>query len=175
MSFPPPPWPMIGPVLIVPLAGRVLLLGDWREGAARRYGELATLVGPRWRRGRTYFHVTTMHVDHPDSKAGGRAIWGVPKELATFAWSDGGCAVRDEAGSLLARLRWPVPRVRVGLPASGFFAGDAVGPLRRARLGGTVRVGPVVADVDAPLLGVRGRRLALAGEARLRAEEPRVL
>ena len=171
-AFPPPPWPMVGPTLIVPAAGRVLLLGRWEEGSALHYGELATLHGPLVRRGRPAFWVDTMHVDHPGSRAGGRAIWGVPKELATFDWSEGGCTVGDEHGEL-ARLAWPPPRVRVPLPATGFFAGDVDGPPRRARLAGTLRVGPVLADVDAPRLGFSGRRPALAGHARLRAGHPR--
>ena len=173
MTYPPPPWPMVGPVLIVPGPGRALLLGDWREGDGLQYSELATLHGPLVRRGRPAFWVDTMHVDLTASREGGRRIWGVPKELATFAWRDAGCTVTDDDG-VLAGLSWSAPQTSVPLPAWGFFAGDVDGPPRRARLAGTVRIGPVIADVHAPRLGFRGRRLALAGHADLRAEAPRL-
>lgn len=200
MSFPPPPWPMVGPFLLVPrLLGRaaarallpdalhggpavgLVLLGDWREGSALRYGELAGLVGPVWRRGRMTAWVTSMHVDDAASQAGGRAIWGVPKELARFERDGETREVRDAQDRLLLRARWPMPRRLVALPASGSFAGAIAGPLRRAALRGSLRAAPVVARLevpdDSPLapLGVSGRRPALAGLADLRAEAPRTL
>jgi hypothetical protein len=33
--------------------------------------------------------ITHIYVDHPDSVAGGREIWGLPKELAEFTWEQG--------------------------------------------------------------------------------------
>lgn len=33
--------------------------------------------------------ISHIYVDHPDSMAGGRGIWGLPKELAQFTWQTG--------------------------------------------------------------------------------------
>jgi acetoacetate decarboxylase len=35
------------------------------------------------------FWISHIYVDHPDSMAGGREIWGLPKELAQFSWQAG--------------------------------------------------------------------------------------
>jgi hypothetical protein len=121
-----------------------------------------------------------MLVDHPASRAGGRAIWGVPKELATFERGERDWTVRDAAGTVVLRARWSPPRLRLTVPVAGFFAGVAEGPPRRARLAGRVTVGPALAELEVPAaspltaLRIDGRRAALAGEARLRAEAPRL-
>jgi hypothetical protein len=87
-----------------PLLGRK----TWGIGLIRylegplRYDEL--VVGPMVRRGtRPGILVRHIFVDDPVSRRGGREIWGLPKELARFAWSEGAVEVSDEKG-LLARV-----------------------------------------------------------------------
>lgn len=113
----------------------VVLLGDYREGSTLRYGELAAMVGPTVAAGRMGGWVTTMVVDDERSRRGGRDMWAVPKEMATFSWTKGrrtGCAVHAADGSPLARFEWTPPALRLPLPASSYFMGAAEGRIRRA-------------------------------------------
>lgn len=68
------------------IAGRGLAIVGWVDyqgGSILRYGELLVAVVGRWRGGLSAT-VTHMWVDSPQSRAGGRELWGYPKELATF-------------------------------------------------------------------------------------------
>jgi hypothetical protein len=116
---PPPPWSCSGQIHLglvradrpaelpegfAPLLGRK----TWGIGLLRYlegplcYDEL--VVGPMVRRGtRPGILVRHIFVDDPVSRRGGREIWGLPKELARFAWSEGAVEVSDDAGPL-ARL-----------------------------------------------------------------------
>lgn len=77
-------------------------------------------------------------VDSAASLAGGRAIWGLPKELATFRWSGSSVSIEDQDGPLAAldldrpaRLLPPLPVAGAGIgrgphgplpfPISGWF------------------------------------------------------
>ena len=69
------------------LAGRgIAVVGwvDYQTGSVLRYRELLAAVLGRWSGGLA-FTVTHMWVDSPESRAGGRALWGYPKELAEFS------------------------------------------------------------------------------------------
>ncbi|MEV0129792.1 acetoacetate decarboxylase family protein [Dactylosporangium sp. NPDC050688] len=107
MSYPPPPWSLRGrmhvsvwavpvadlPALPLELAGavRVLRLGrrglvgtawvDYRPGGDLSYRELlcAVLTRAGWRPRVTITHIW---VDSVASRDGGRALWGIPKDLA---------------------------------------------------------------------------------------------
>lgn len=85
------------------VGGRGLVIVGWvdyREGSILRYGELLAAVVGRWSGGLTAT-VTHMWVDSPESRAGGRELWGYPKELAEFelAIDPSGTARAREAGS----------------------------------------------------------------------------
>lgn len=104
-TYPPAPWRLHGQahfhVLAVraerlpptPDGFRPLVLGgrglvvvgwvDYRGGSILRYGELLVAVVGRWSGGLTAT-VTHMWVDSPESRAGGRELWGYSKELAEF-------------------------------------------------------------------------------------------
>jgi hypothetical protein len=56
---------------------------DYQGGSILRYGELLAAVAGRWAGGISAT-VTQMWVDSPASRAGGRELWGYPKELASF-------------------------------------------------------------------------------------------
>jgi hypothetical protein len=89
----------------------VIALVRYLEGTLR-YDEV--MIGTPARRGRYRgVYVQRLWVNSAVSLWGGRAIWGLPKELATFTWDDAGVTVADPAGVLL-RLhvnqrpaRWP--------------------------------------------------------------------
>ena len=104
-SYPPAPWRLHGQAhfhVLAVRAGRLpstpggfapLVLGghglvvvgwvDYRGDSVLRYRELLAAVVGRWSGGLTVT-VTHMWVDSPASRAGGRELWGYPKELAEF-------------------------------------------------------------------------------------------
>ena len=141
MPYPPAPWKAKGFVVqtlrlidvekarrFVPseleivsvLPGKTLgavYFAEYGPGSALEYNEL--IVAPALtRRGSTIrFWISNIYVDDHDSMAGGREIWGLPKEIAQFNWGQDRreIEVRQE-GQLLCSLssgqpRWlfPVP------------------------------------------------------------------
>jgi hypothetical protein len=62
-------------------------VANYGAGSALEYNEL--IVSPALtRRGSTIRHwISHIYVDNTDSMAGGREIWGLPKEMAQFEWS----------------------------------------------------------------------------------------
>jgi hypothetical protein len=138
-EYPPEPWElrgqMFGSVFAVPLESVPVALPDgcrpvrlggkgivgavwvsYEPGGVLTYRELmATLLVRRgWRLMPTITHIW---VDSAASRDGGRALWGIPKELATFAFDVPRLAARDDGGPLATGTsrprftlpgRWPV-------------------------------------------------------------------
>ncbi|CAL9603002.1 acetoacetate decarboxylase family protein [Streptomyces radiopugnans] len=155
--YPPAPWSFRGhlwaallpvrhrlpvPPDLRPLAGTSLLavgLVRYREGTLV-YDELA--MGPLVRRGRRAgLLIDRIWVSDTASVRGGRDIWGLPKELASFTWSDGSVHVTDHDGPVAGlafapgRLRLPAfPLPLPGFSGSAgrrlFVPGRLVGSLR---------------------------------------------
>jgi acetoacetate decarboxylase len=112
MNYPPAPWQLRGKAIqtlnlvdidrvrqFVPpeldivaiLPGKTLgsiYISEYQIGSVLNYNEL--IVAPALVRDRTKFGgwISHIYVDHPDSVAGGREIWGLPKELAEFTRID---------------------------------------------------------------------------------------
>ncbi|MEU7867349.1 acetoacetate decarboxylase family protein [Dactylosporangium sp. NPDC049140] len=140
MAYPPEPWSLRGRMLVsvwlLPLAAvpelpgelagavRVVRIGgravvgtawvDYRPGGDMSYRELlaAVLVRSGMRLRVTISHIW---VDSADSRDGGRALWGIPKDLAEFELtdtgaraSDGGPIARADIGRVRPWLRMPV-------------------------------------------------------------------
>lgn len=199
--YPPEPWALRGQlhasVFLVPLAdvpvdlppgcrpvrlGRRAVVGTawvvYEPGGVLDYRELmaTVLVRRGWRLMPTITHIW---VDSAASRDGGRALWGIPKELADFDVSTTSYAARDDRGPLAGatvnpRLwlpgRWPV-----GFRVVQWLGGSAkVSRVRaRARLG----ISQVAFDADAagPLAFLAGRRPLLSfslGEFRMRFGGP---
>lgn len=120
--YPPEPWDLRGRLhasaFLVPLhevpvdvpagctpvrIGRFGVVGtawvDYGPGGVMQYRELmATLLV---RKGaRVMPTITHIWVDSPASQAGGRALWGIPKQLATFDFSGSELSARDDVGPL---------------------------------------------------------------------------
>jgi Acetoacetate decarboxylase (ADC) len=180
-TFPPPPWRLAGPAAVagglLPLATAcaavppglsvvpvtpghavaALVLVRYGGSSVLAYSELGLLIGPVAGAGRVGGWVERMWVDSEASRAGGRAIWGVPKELARFEWQENGrdraVTVRDEADTLLLRAAWRRSPVTVPLRATSAFFGSLEGPLRRGPMGGRFPGGPARMVVDAPSEG----------------------
>lgn len=141
MSYPPEPWHLRGqmyvsvwpvpraqlPPLPPALAARVRpltvagrgLVGtawvDYGPGGVLQYRELLSAVLVR-RAGRPLVSIVDIWVDSPASRDGGRALWGIPKELAELDFRPAGGGLDARAGAIAqARLargprlpgRWP--------------------------------------------------------------------
>lgn len=113
MAYPQPPWHLQGYALqtIQPLdidrvrplipseldivsvwPGRTLggvYLSRYGSGSVLEYSELLVIAAFVSYEGKFGGWVSHIYVDNPDSVAGGREIWGLPKELAEFAWQQG--------------------------------------------------------------------------------------
>lgn len=140
IPYPPAPWrataqlwvgvfradaPAVLPAGLAPLIGsraRVIALIRYLEGSTLVYDEL--LIGTPARAGlRPGVHVNYLYVDSVASLWGGRRIWGLPKELATFTWDGEACQIADSAGEPLVTLQVnrhdsllpPLPAAVVGI------------------------------------------------------------
>jgi acetoacetate decarboxylase len=184
MTYPPAPWtlqgfavqtlrlvdtakarPFIPPDLdIVPvLPGKTLglmYLASHAPGSALSYNELI-VVPALVRYGKNVgFWISHIYVDHPGSMAGGREIWGLPKELAQFDWRMGEeSEVRVGQGErILCRLCYRRPlqlwRQPLFLPVLSELGGSLLrfkGSLN-ARLG--LGKGRMIIPDDSPFAGI---------------------
>ncbi|MCY7322591.1 MAG: acetoacetate decarboxylase family protein [Phormidesmis sp. CAN_BIN36] len=80
-------------------------LSNYGVGSSLEYSELIVIAG-LVKRGQTIgAWVSHIYVDNPDSVSGGREIWGMPKELATFDWQTGAQrVVVQQEGQVLCSL-----------------------------------------------------------------------
>ncbi len=127
MPYPPAPWTLQGYALqtlqlidvervrpLIPpefdivsvLPGKTLAgvyLSCYGSGSVLHYSELivnGALVSYSGKIGGWISHI---YVDSADSVAGGREIWGLPKELAEFTWEKGSRAVSGYENSVIVR------------------------------------------------------------------------
>lgn len=101
-------------------------LSCYGSGSVLEYSEL--IVNPAILRycGKIGGWVSHIYVDSADSVAGGREIWGLPKELAEFTWEKGSRAVSGYENSVvvrqgeqtLCRLSYNQPNFGLPLPFS---------------------------------------------------------
>ncbi len=206
MSYPPAPWRIAGPAAIVPVLvplatarahvpadvdvvpvapGRTtggLLVARYEPGSTLTYGELLVFPALTRVRGSVGMWISHAYVDSPPSREGGRRMWGVPKDLATFAWRDGGVSIAREDGTPLLDATCPAPPATLPLPGLTRSNATTGGTDRRAFAGGgRLTMGPVRARVDVPeqspfaSLGLAGRHHSLAGHADFRLRPPRLL
>jgi acetoacetate decarboxylase len=61
-------------------------LSKYESDSVLEYSELIVVPGLVSYQGKIGGWVSHIYVDNPDSVAGGREIWGLPKELADFTW-----------------------------------------------------------------------------------------
>ena len=193
MSYPPAPWKATGFVLntfrlidietarrFVPpeleivsvLPGKTLAtvyLAEYGPGSALEYSEL--IVSPALtRHGSTFrFWISHIYVDNHDSLMGGWEIWGLPKEMAQFAWSQDRREVEVRQGERLLcrlvthKLRWLLPML-ILLPTFGILGSDLLSFMVSisGRLGITGSHLEVPADSPFAALGLAGQGRALS-------------
>lgn len=148
---------------LVRVGGRVVVGAIWvsyEPGGVLSYRELMTTVLVR--RGlRVLPTITHIWVDSAASRDGGRALWGIPKELASFDFDGNHFAARDEAGPL-ARGTVRATRALPGrLPARftivQWLGGRAKLSPVRATAALSLARGSFEADPSGPLAFLTGR------------------
>jgi hypothetical protein len=197
VTYPPAPWRLKGQMwmaiydtgtpVALPDGFKPLLNPNWLaivlvrylEGTLR-YDEL--VVGTVAYRGlRVGIHVHSLWVNDEASLWGGRRIWGVPKELATFTWDSNTVHVLDKGGPIVTlTVNGKAPRapwVWMLAPGFGFLDGRCLHILIRTQ----VRLGRAGIRVDGssprfpyriagtPLFGLTGDPI------RITVPEPRIL
>ncbi|MEM5838755.1 acetoacetate decarboxylase family protein, partial [Pediococcus acidilactici] len=74
-----------------------IYLSYYGSGSVLEYSELIVIAAFVGYKGKFGGWVSHIYVDNPDSVAGGREVWGLPKELAEFTWEGGVSAAQPEA------------------------------------------------------------------------------
>lgn len=172
-GYPPEPWSMRGQLyLSLWRVGRGLVgtaLVDYQAGSELEYGELLRARLTRAGR-RPAATITDIWVDSPASRDGGRAMWAIPKGLATFSQQhvpvfrgearDGGRLLAGAEFTARRRLPGRLPfrsRTRQSRPTGEVvvapFAGSAGVRLARASWD---------FPADGPFADLRGRRPLLS-------------
>lgn len=208
---PPAPWRLGGPAIVVPLLvpverarafvpddvpivpaapGRTvgaLIAVTYEQGSTLTYSEL--IAAPATVRGgaRVGGWISHIWVDDEQSVSGGRSIWKLPKDLASFALDrrpDGTQRFSARAsGAELVRVTAARPRFTASLPApapvpmiSGGEGSHFFTLGRSCLSGGPARV-RVEVPTGSPLeaLAFRPAPVGLAGRARLVMDAPRAL
>lgn len=103
-------------------------IASYGMGSVLKYNELIVVSAIVRHGSRIGAWVSNIYVDNPDSVAGGRHIWGLPKELAHFAWDLGDQpAVEVRQGDRpLCNLRshWQLPGIRQSIAVPAFSIRD---------------------------------------------------
>ena len=147
-----------------------VLLARYLRGSTLSYRELLVACALVRSRRRVGLWIAYAGVDSPASAAAGRALWGLPKQLASFADDPPAVAVD---GSPVLRLRAPRPRPALPVPLlAPVFGRREDGEVWTAGLGiAALGAGPAELQVEAesPLaaLELRPAAFALAGRARV--------
>ncbi|WAL58260.1 acetoacetate decarboxylase family protein [Thermocoleostomius sinensis] len=148
MRYPSPPWRLTGfgfqtihlldiervsslvpsRLDIVPvLPGKTLGIvyaAAYTEGSTLIYSELIVVNAIVHYAGGVGAWISHIYVDHPESVAGGREIWGLPKELAQFDWNLGNspsvCVRQNAEVVCTLQCQWHTPGLMLPLGGSVF-------------------------------------------------------
>jgi hypothetical protein len=171
LDYPPEPWELRGQLqaslFLVPLTNipvdlppgcRPVRLGQrgvvaavwvaYEAGRMPDYRELMTMLLVR--RGlRLLPTITHIWVDSPVSRAGGRALWGIPKELASFVFDAAQLSARDEGGPLATATVRPALRLPGRWPLRFSVVQRLAGQAKISAVRSTARVAFAHATFDA--------------------------
>ncbi|MDB9374832.1 acetoacetate decarboxylase family protein [Nodularia sphaerocarpa] len=86
-------------------------LSQYKSGSVLEYNELIVAPAVVIYQGKIGVWVSHIYVDNADSVAGGREIWGLPKELADFTWAEKRVTVR-QGDVLLCTLNYDQQSLR---------------------------------------------------------------
>lgn len=96
-----------------------IYVSKYGQGSVLEYSELIVAAGLIRYSGKIGGWVSHIYVDNPDSVAGGREIWGLPKELAQFDWANGNSVVVTQNDKSLCSLTYTQPSFSWRLPFKG--------------------------------------------------------
>lgn len=210
MTYPPAPWTLQGHSLqvlevldidqvrpLIPAAleiipvwpGKTLgvtFVAAYGSGSTLQYNELICAIALTrcLDQQHTGAWITHIYVDNPDSVAGGRQIWGLPKELAQFTWSlqghPGVEVYQDQQLLCSLQSQWQLPGWR--LPLTGYAFGGLSTDLFRFQVQTSLRLGlcGIRSEIPAtsPLVAYRSSQLNLGTigqELRLTVGDPQVV
>lgn len=192
-DYPPEPWNLAGQAYLslwrVPVSGlpdlpdgvEPMVTGgraqvftawvDYQEPGQLAYHELLATVAVRGER--LSSSITGIWVDSEVSLAGGRALWGIPKELAALGFTHG----RTFTASAATHEDWIAtaaftarPSLPVKLPAAFDVVQMLDGRLKRSPVRAKARPHPAAADwkinADGPLGFLAGQRPILSAHLR---------
>jgi acetoacetate decarboxylase len=132
MSYPPAPWQLYGTALqsfhaidiararqfvpvdfeiVAVLPGKTVgsvYLSVYESNSTLQYHELIVVPALVRYQGKIGAWISHIYVDSPRSVAGGRNIWGLPKEMADFTWSDAQITVSQNNICLCQLDRSPI-------------------------------------------------------------------
>ncbi len=115
--------------IISVLPGKTLggvYLSYYGQGSVLEYSELIVISGVVAHSGKLGGWISHIYVDNPDSVAGGREIWGLPKEMAEFTWETGERVTVRQGNRTLCSLNYKQQSFawRQWLGASSFSTKD---------------------------------------------------
>ena len=181
VDYPPEPWDLTGtgaittwrvPVAAMPPLPSGVRPAAWRgtalvttafvrydERGLMAYDELLAAVLVRHGRG-VALSITDIWVDSETSLAGGRGLWGIPKDLATFGERYAETADGPIASASFSSRRGPDLRLPLPLRGSVVQTLDGATKASPIRAGGTVRLATARWDVadTGPLAWLRAGR-----------------
>ncbi len=156
-------------------------LSKYGSGSVLEYNELIVAPAVVIYQGKIGVWVSHIYVDNADSVAGGRKIWGLPKELADFSWEEKRVTVR-QGNVLLCSLNYDQQsrgwRQRLGAASFSTLGSDLLRfdfefEARLGLVGSKLEVG-----VDSPLAGIGlNQPFATVGceQMTLRVDAPKVI
>lgn len=130
-----------------------IYVATYGTGSALQYSELIVVSALTRQADRFGAWISHIYVDNPDSVAGGREIWGLPKELANFEWQLGKphCVTVWQQGRRLCKFNanWQLPGVPIPFTLGSFSHFDtnllwfsAESRLRLSAIGAVVEIPP---------------------------------
>ncbi len=98
--------------IISPWPGKTLggvYFSNYCSGSVLEYNELIIIPAVVGYQGKFGGWVSHIYVDNPDSVAGGREIWGLPKELADFTWENDNRVTARQNNRILCSMNYDKP------------------------------------------------------------------
>lgn len=96
-------------------------ISSYQSSSVRQYNELIVVPAIVNYSGHLGGWVSHIYVDNLDSVAGGREIWGLPKQMADFTWREGqkSNVIVHQGNQQLYNLSYSRPNFGLPLPLSG--------------------------------------------------------